>query len=179
MRNGTIFLQKPNWELGKSLTDRVIKVIQFITQSRYYHVVLYLNGWYWESTVWFEGKKMLHGMKRSKSLWHYDTALEPVQDLTDNEVKIMELHLMRELKKKRPYNVLKLIALIIVYPTRWIWRALGWVPFSNNVFGYVCSVFVDEAYMHIQRDILPDDYHEYTAPVDLLRTIEANTFRQA
>lgn len=178
MKNGTILLQKPNWELTKSIQDRIIKVIQFVTNSKYHHVVLYLDGYYWESTVWYEGKKMYHGIKKSKSIWHYDTALEPVVDLTKDQVEGLNKYFEREKEANSPYNFLRLVSLLFVYPTRWLWKLIGWVPFSNQIFGEVCSSRIDEAYHEIGFDILPDEFHGYTAPVDFLRCIEANTFQQ-
>ncbi len=178
MKNGTILLQKPNWELTKNIQDRVIKVIQFITSSKYHHVVVYNDGYYWESTVWNVGKKMYHGVKKSKYKPFHSTVLEPVKDLTSKEVKDLTSYLEGELLKGVPYNFFKLISLALIYPTRWFWKLIGWVPFSNTIFGEVCSTFIDEAFYKIGRDILPDAFHGYTAPVDFLRTIEANTFRQ-
>lgn len=178
-RNGTILLQKPNWELKKNITDSVIKTIQFITNSRYHHCVLYLNGYYWESTVWHnEDGKFMHGTKKSKDIPYYDTALEPIEALTQKEIKDLEKYLEGELSDGSPYNFLKLFILMFVYPARWFWKLIRWVPFSKDIFGEVCSTFIDEAYHVIGRDILPDDFHGYTAPVDFLRTIEANTFQQ-
>lgn len=179
LKEGTILLQKPNWELGKNLTDKVIKTIQFITNSKYHHCVLYLNGFYWESTVWHsKNGKFLHGTKKSKDMPYYDTALEPKKTLSNTEINDLEQYLEGELEDGSPYNFLKLAILIIVYPTRWLWKLIGWVPFSHDIFGEVCSTFIDEAYMVIGRDILPDAFHGYTAPIDFLRTIEADTFQQ-
>ena len=77
------------------------------------------------------------------------------------------------------YNFFRLVMMLVIYPTRWFWKAIGWVPFSKKIYGEFCSSFVDEVLWQVGIDVLPDEFHGYTAPVDLLRTIEAGTYRQA
>jgi hypothetical protein len=96
--------------------------------------------------------------------------LEPVRELSDAEKRRMEHYLASKLGPGHYYNVFKLCALMVVCFTRRVWNKLGWVPFQNDFFGVICSVYVDEAYKAAGIDLLPNENAEYTVPADFARS---------
>jgi hypothetical protein len=52
-----------------------------------------------------------------------------------------------QIRKKRPYNILELAAMLVIWPTRPIWRALSWAPFTASFVGNFCSTFVEKCWL--------------------------------
>lgn len=145
----------------------VSKLICFFTNSNYTHSAIWLRGNLYESAV-MNGQ---NGAIKTPNLPPSERNcifLKPKRELTRGELDSLELHLTRTVVQKRPYNFFKIFILAIVYPTRKFWQRLGWVPFQNEVFGSVCSVYVDYALKYIGLDVLPGMNEEYTAPGDFL-----------
>lgn len=160
MKNGTVIVTKyrPSKHFFWNLLS---KLIVFFTGMPYTHVEIYCDYYMYGST--------LGGPRKTKEIPKNVIFLEPKIDLTQKQQNFMKRYLESKLGNKGRYNILKLIVLSFVYPTRWFWKWIGWVPFQNDVFGVVCSVYVDEAYKAAGIDLLPKEYEEYTAPGDFFR----------
>lgn len=145
----------------------VSKLICFFTNSNYTHSAIWLRGNLYESTV-MNGQ---NGALKTASLPPESrrcVLMKPIVPLSPDALDTLEMFLNRTVVQKRPYNFLKIVVLAIVYPTRKFWQKIGWVPFQNEVFGSVCSVYVDYALKYIGLDVLPGMNEEYTAPGDFL-----------
>jgi hypothetical protein len=159
MKHGTIVLiandRKGKWY------ERLVKwFITKVTDSPFIHIEVRMYGFWYESR-WPEG-----AIKHNHNLNHH-VLLEPVNDLTDTQVDKMKDWCENMVKNKRPYNLAKLIGLLIMYPLKKFFNWLGWVPFSANRFwGTVCSVFVDEAFKAGGVDIFENMSEELTSPGD-------------
>jgi len=176
--DGTIILIK--YHGAKRFVDRLVsKAIMFFTKSPFIHVMLYFDGKTYDSYAWLNPntKKMNQGFRVRDGFKKGDIYLEPIKKLTDEEKEKMRAYLEQEIKEKEPYNFIKLVALAFIYPTKHFWRWIGWVPFSNEFFGRVCSTRVDEAWKSV-RDIFPKELEGYTVPGDFMKLIEFGTFRQ-
>ncbi len=154
--------KKKNW-----FRDLISKSIVYFTGYEYTHVGIYLAGRHYDSNIW-EGRdgKLRTGI-RLVTGWPEDGpdfCMVPQGKI--DEAMLLRVHdqLHRYHIGGRPYNVFKLIVLAFVWPTRWIWRKLGWVPFNSEVFGEVCSGFVDEVFRASHWDLFPEEYEGYTVP---------------
>jgi len=148
--------------------DIAAKAIVFFTQQPFTHAAIYHGGATYESTVWKEGRKLRHGALRAPEMLECDVILGPVEELTIGQNIKLQNYLDQTIYEARPYNFFKLVALAVIYPTRWFWNLIGWVPFSHDMYGEVCSVYVDEAFKAIGIDLLPYHDEQYTSPGDLL-----------
>jgi len=159
--NGTVQLYKPagnetpiekigNW--GQKL----------VTRSPYVHGSLYLANYTHEFTN--------GGYNKTPGCRKADAYLIPRDPLTAQDVED-GLDWINKVKR-RPYNYPVYLSMLIVYPTKEIWRALGWIPFSNKyVWGYECYWFIDDFYRHgLGRDLFPDDPETYTISLDFFDT---------
>lgn len=159
MRDGSIILVK-GADSGDFFQRLVNKAIEFFTKSPYVHVKVYFEGKTRELTV----PKYVE-----TDGYHIDSSMtvyEPYRDLTEEERRRANYWLSNH--KQDHYNYFKLVILALVYPTRHLWRAIGWFPFSNRyVWGDVCSGFADDFYRHgLGIDLFPDDPESYTSPGD-------------
>lgn len=143
----------------------VNRCICFFTRSEYWHTALVINNIKYESGHPYGAKKSLYQ--------HYKSKYIDVQTLsvTPEQAQNMIYYADQKLKENLRYNHYKLIMLAIFYPTRIIWDKIKWVPFSNDYFGMVCSVFVREILLAGGVDPIPHRYKELTAPVDFRRIL--------
>ena len=154
---------------GKFFADLLGKAICFFTGSSFVHAALYFNGAMWESGVWTEGKKLFHGAKMTTGQRRGDMELRMKRALTNLENEKLTIWLVSQVRERMPYNFLKLLVLMIVYPTRWLWKWLKYVPFQADFWGEVCSEFVDKAFKEgAGIDLLPNRLEDYTVPGDFL-----------
>ncbi len=161
------------------LTDIVPKAIKFFTHSEYTHSAWYINGYLYESTVWkSKSGKNVHGSRKTK--WPDDWPmgsfapevwLYPI-NITDNQVAGIQRYCEQSLKDHMPYNFALLVIFLLVMPFRWFWNKIGWVPFSHQVYGEVCSTYVDEAAKLNDLDLLPWLEDSMAVPVDFLSSPE-------
>jgi len=168
MVDGTILLFKRE----NKKFDLVGRAIEFFTGSPYTHVALFLNGCTYDATVWTpQGKWWPHsGVRKTVgTLPGYSTLLQPKVPIKHDEMIAMVAVAEDEIKNHVPYNVLKLLVLAIVYPTRKFWTWINWVPFQAEFFGEVCSEFVDEEYSTAGRDLFPGRTEEDTVPGDYMK----------
>lgn len=173
MKNGSILLI--NGKNSKGFWGIVSKLIYFFTGSWIAHVTIYLNGKTYESTVYKKDNKWRSGVVISNGIgYHNGGYLEPIFDLTDNQVKLMERYGKRGEQIGAPYNFLRFIVFPILLITRWFWRAIQWVPFSKEVHGEVCSTFIDEMYKVAGVDLFDNELEQYTTPGEFLNLTEGS-----
>ncbi len=148
------------------LTNLVTTSITKVTDSPYIHVKVFLDGFWWESTT-------PNGATKTQETFvtnELNQLLKPKRDLTPEEIKAMIAFGETAINTKMKYNYIKLILLAIIYPTRKFWNKIGWIPFQNNeMFGSVCSVYVDEMFKVAGIDLYLNNNEEYTAPGDFLK----------
>lgn len=155
----------PNW-----FRDLVSRCIVYFTGSQYTHVGIYYMGKLYESTMWRDDAGKLRSGIRVTEIG--DPNVSPPAfcmvpwriDLTPDRLRKIGVVLERYVAASRPYNVFKLVVLAFVWPTRWFWKMIRWVPFHNEVFGTVCSTFVDRVMFEARWDLFPDEWESYTVP---------------
>lgn len=153
------------WPYKKKTTwfrDFVSRCICYFTKAKYTHVAFYVNGTTYESTV----MNNQNGVLKHPGLYHgieYYIFKEPI--LEDKKI-LLEQIASQDVVNKKPYNFFKLLAMMIIYPTRYFWNLIGWVPFDKECFGAVCSEFVDETFKKASIDLFPGEHEGYTAPGD-------------
>lgn len=161
MKDGTVFVTK-NRKSDDLFSNTLGNLIEYFTGMPYVHVEVWCKGHRYGS-VKGGPRKTTTVPNRNGTVF-----LQPREELTEKQKEAMNEYLERMLS--RPYNVFKLVSLALVYPTRWFWNWIGWVPFEKDVFGVVCSVYVDEAYKAAGIDLLPGRSEEYTSPGDFLKS---------
>jgi len=145
------------------------KVVHFFTGSWYYHAALWIDGIQYESAAYFSRDGVWHEgvMGRTIPQPHGDIFVPTIPITEDQKEKIRKFC---ERRLYAPYNFPKLVGMMIIYPFRWFFKAIRWVPFSRAVFGYICSEFVDRAFKAAGIDLLPGEREGYTSPGDLTRS---------
>lgn len=158
--------KKDNW-----FRDLVSRSIVYFTGYEYTHVGIYFRGKLYESTLWEDEKgKLRSGIRITDigdpqvdpppDLCMVPWRLELTKDRMDRIAKVLDQYV----SGGRPYNFLKLVVLAFVWPTRWFWKKIRWVPFNHEVFGEVCSGFVDEVMYKARWDLFPEEWEGYTVP---------------
>ena len=140
----------------------VNKCICFFTGSEYWHTAIELGEYKYESGHPYGAEKT-----RMKTVADEYTDVHSIE-ISDISFNAMKEYAELKLKQNLRYNHYKLLVLAICYPTRWLWNKLKWVPFQNNFFGMVCSVFVREILLAGGIDFIPH-YKELTAPGDFIK----------
>lgn len=156
---------------GRFFRDLVGKAICFFTGTSFTHVALYFLGAMWESTVWKEGRKTVNGVRMTVGYRKGDVELYFVTPLDEVQKQRLNLWLTSQVRERTPYNSMKFLVLAIVYPTRWLWKWLKWVPFQADFYGEVCSEFVDHAFKEgAGIDLLPGKLEDYSIPASFLES---------
>lgn len=149
--------------------DLVARAIVYFTGYEYTHVAVQLLSNAYDSTMWRdEDGKLRSGIRMTTHVPYHpmpDFALIPRSEIIPTDIiPDMGEVLKRYLKADRPYNIFKLLVLSVVWPTRWFWKKIGWVPFDHEVFGEVCSGFVDEVFFKSKWDLFLNEREGYTVP---------------
>ena len=145
------------------------KLVKFVTGSDYYHAAIWIDGYIYEETAYFDSnKKWISGARKYKSEPNGDIYILRPEVVVDEENIKTWAELMVDTSV--PYNFPLLIAIPIIYPLRWLWKILKWSPFKSAVFGYICSEFVDTALLAGGVDLLPNRSEAYTVPGDLAKS---------
>ena len=147
----------------KGFSNFVNKCIGFFTVSKYWHVSIVLGNYRYES-----GHP--RGVSKTTSIPTHKFITNKYIEVTDEQLAKMIAYAEKTLTDNIRYNYYKLFILALFHPTQFIWNKLKWMPFSNNFFGMVCSVYVREIFLAGGIDILPWQYKEITAPGDFLKT---------
>jgi hypothetical protein len=159
MKNGTIGLDRVPIKGATFLQ----KTIYFFTAKPYYHAKLYFENATWEETT--PGAIRTPGYVKASEYW------EPTEDMTLAETERGRLFLQvtngMGIRHRWPYNFLLTFVLFIVYPTRWFWNWIKWVPFSSKLLGLNCSAYCDKFWRYAGRDIRPKWQETLSAPGDL------------
>jgi len=145
----------------------VSKLICFFTNSSYTHAAVYVDGIMYESQVMNKS----NGAMRTVGLPYQARNcrfLKLIEPLSEKKRELLVYNLERKVLSRVPYNFMKIAVLMFVYPTKRFWNWIGWVPFGNEVYGYVCSTFVDTAFKEIGVDLLGNNSEEYTSPGDFM-----------
>lgn len=140
--------------LYRAGSDALGKLIRYFTESEWGHVAIYAGGATYEQT-W-------PGVRKTEGRLAADLVLAtpPV-----NEAAMLDW-LEARVSEKMRYNWLRLLAFCFIYPLRWFFNKLNWVPFSAAIFGEVCSSFVDEAMRAGGVDLWPYRGEHATVPGD-------------
>ena len=167
----------PVWRYHKQndwFRDLVARCIVYFTGFDATHVGLYFQGKLYESTIWRNAAgKLRTGIriteKRDLSIYPPDLCLVPWRlEITQERIDRIAATLEQYVAADRPYNIFKLVILSVVWPTRWVWKRIKWVPFDRDAFGEVCSGFVDEVMMKSRWDLFPDEWEGYSVPGQFL-----------
>lgn len=167
-------LEIPVWKYHKSgdwFRDLLPRCIVYFTGYEHVHVGIFFQGRLYESTVWRNRQgKLRTGIRvRPRGAVKPDLCMVPWRlELTDERMRKVGEVLNQYVESDRPYNVLKLVVLAFVWPTRWFWKKIRWVPFNHEVFGEVCSGFVDEVMFKARWDLFPEEWEGYTVPGQFL-----------
>ena len=168
MKDIAIILWK--YHKQKSFIRTIVSyLITVFTGQSYTHAGIYFKGSLYQSTV-LKNKNGVMKSEYNPADNEFTTSLVFRIPLNMAQHNALKDTLNTKLVEHLPYNYLKLFVLMLVYPTRWFWNKIGWVPFQSEFFGNVCSVFVDSTFKDIGIDLLPDNNEEYTAPGDFLKS---------
>lgn len=146
------------------------KAIMYFSGFPYTHAGIVVNGTTYDMTRWTD---VITGAKKSgvRVSWGYPEGdapdylvYPPDEDMTADRLTGLDRACIDSVKVGYKYNVLKLLVLAIVWPTRWFWKKIGWVPFNAEFMGEVCSVYVDEIFKTVHWDIFPKEHEGYTVP---------------
>lgn len=160
--NGTILLYK--FKKSNNFWNNITgKLIVFFTNSNFVHTAIYLNNKTYEETIWKENNKWKSGVKVTEGLKYADTYLQPIKSLSRCEVFAM-IKIIENFYETKRYNFLKLISLSLVYPFKWFFKKINWIPFNSYLFGEICSVMPDELYKDMGIDLFPGEREGYTVP---------------
>jgi hypothetical protein len=161
----------PNRRLAR---DFVSRCIVYFTGMFYTHVAIWVDGVMYDSSVWKDKNgKTMHGARAKVGTVEelkatgFDAVLYP-EGITRQQVDKVRDWCTATVSEGKPYNFLKLGILALVYPTRWFWNLIRWVSFSAEVFGKVCSTYVDEALYQSGYDVFTDYIEEFTVPGDFI-----------
>jgi len=167
--DGTVILSKADPNAGWIMRF-MAEQIQSVTNSPYIHAELILGSvgdkvQVFESTVWTKGIRIFSGLRFNVNYIARpgDVLLFPKNDLTRHEVGLMGEFLSTYVNQRARYNFLKLAALKFFYKYRETGKT---IPFSNNFWGFVCSVVVAETFVAGGNKVVPI-VQEYVAPADL------------
>lgn len=148
------------------------KCITFFTGYNVTHAAIgFSDGTKYESTVWKVDKCKYRGGAKKSTVGTSHDIMIPVR-VTEVQENIMIVYLQGTVNKEMPYNFFKLVILAIVYPTRWFWNLIKWVPFDAELFGKVCSVYVDGAFKRAGKDLIKHEFEGFTVPGDFLQLEE-------
>jgi hypothetical protein len=159
--------------LFKGGNDLLSRAIRYFTGSPYTHTAICLGIYMFESTVWLLDNNMpwelwayRSGVRMTCSLPTADLYLEPVKAINEAQNQLGEDYAWGQYTERRWYNFLLTVFDCIIYPTRWFWQKIGWVPFSSRYLGTNCSQFVDQVYKAMGVDLWPGRDEATTVPGD-------------
>jgi len=170
MKDGTVFLQH-NQKWGQWYANIITWLItKMKVKGPFIHTQVFLKGWVYEYTI----NSGSVAQKRLRSTGagtdgKDDMVLEPVTDLTEDQVNKMIAWWELQVDKKYKYAVAKLLIQLLLGWTRPFWslmyRWFGLELMKNNAFwGEHCSAAVDEGYKAAGIDLFPGESEQYTTP---------------
>lgn len=157
------------------------KIVHAVTGYWYYHTALWIGdvvynspfenqstGTIYESAAYFDQNNKWHsGIRKYKShptgeVWRFKIPPTPEQE--------KRIKAFAESEIGEPYNFSKLIGMVFIYPLRWLWKLIGYVPFSWEFMGKICSVYVDACIIAGGIDLFPDRGEKDTVPGDFSKS---------
>jgi hypothetical protein len=155
-----VILVKPkkSW-LGKLITG--------FTHGEYSHCAIMFEGEIYEDAITIDrNNEIYNGVYEDDQLigelWAY------TQDLTTYQRYLGREFLQKNLGKK--YGLLKLFLMIFIFPTRWFWNKINYVPFEGITKGMICSEFVVKFFNSMDINILPGLNDELSVPSDFIKS---------
>ena len=150
------------WKV-KADSKWMAKAVAFFTGKPYNHAAVIHEGDTWEEDV--GGARQTAGIRKADEYWTPIEPLTPVE--AARGLVFLQVTTGMGIRRPWPYNWLLTGIKAVVYPTRWFWNWIGWVPFSRQFYGVNCSVYVDLFFKYCGRDIRPKWVEHLTAPGDL------------
>jgi hypothetical protein len=162
MQNGTVVFYESD------INHWWVKLYKAFTGCNITHTAIICDDYY-ESTVEVKNWKLIFGViKKPITSAIGNNVFIPKRNLTDKEVYLMKDYLDKMIGQ--PYNIIKLINILWIYPLRFIWNKIDWCPFREKFLGVLCSELVDKAYKIAGIDLLPDRLEDLTTPCDLAKS---------
>jgi hypothetical protein len=156
--NGTFAL----WRV-KPDSKWMAKAIAFFTGKPVNHAAAIHGGDTWEEDV--GGARQTAGIRKADEYWAPDVPFSPEESARG--LVFLQVTTGMGIRRPWPYNWLLTGVKAIIYPTRWFWNWIGWVPFSSQFYGVNCSVYCDLYAHYAGRDIRPKWLEHLSAPGDL------------
>jgi len=172
MKDGTIFLQH-NRKWAHWYSNVITWLItKMHVKGPFIHTQVFLRGYIYEYTI--GGKSVAQKTLRSDgagtdSKKHGDMVLEPIRDLTEQEVDNMVEWWEKQVENKYKYGVAKLLIQLILGWTLPFWKLMyRWfrldIMKNNSTWGEHCSAAADESFKIGGIDLFPNDSEQYTTP---------------
>jgi|GEM_PF-2893066 len=174
--------EEPRILLFKGKKDILSKAIMYFTDSVFTHTALYVRGITFESTVWQNPTTWLFGREwksRWWMFWTWRSGVKTTQGILEadeiyrfrvppapSQNILMVTYALDLVNERRMYNFLLTFFDMIIYPTRWFWQKVGWIPFSKRYLGANCSSLVDEIVTAGGIDLWPERVSATTVPGD-------------
>jgi hypothetical protein len=158
MNSGTLAL----WRVTKD-SKWMAKAIAFFTGKPYSHAAVIHDKDTYEEDV--HGAQKTQGIKHADEYWEPDVPPTPEESMRG--LVYLQVTTGMGIRRPWPYNFLLTGIKAIVYPTRWFWNWIRWVPFSSQFYGVNCSVYCDLYWKYAGRDIKPKWMEYLSAPGDL------------
>ncbi len=164
MKDGSVLTFPPG-------PDPVGQAVKYITGGPA-HVAIFIGGLFFDDTVWHQPGKLLpvSGVRESLQAdiagWGEYTIQEPVAPWSDAEIQAALEVAITQVNLRRHYNIFLLLVDAILYPTRWFWDRIGWVPFGSWYLGGVCSSFAGLVVRATGRDPWPGIKTQELVPLD-------------
>lgn len=146
---------------GKGL---VAEVIKWRTKSPWTHVALYIQ---WPNALGYTYEFDARGARATPGQKICDEVRVPVRRLQTWEAWEIERYFKGCIRWNNIYAYFTLLALLVIYPTRWFWEKIGWRPFSAKFWGRVCSSSVAEAFKKARIDLVPKRAELYESPGEI------------
>jgi hypothetical protein len=153
MKDGTIILFTADPHSGAWKDKMYAKILKWATGSYYSHALIYFEGYCYSA--------LADGISKDRYI-PGGAYFEFYREFTEEEKNSIREYL--ESSIGLPYNYPKLVTMLFIRWTRWIWDLLRWCPFDFYKWGEICSVVPDEAYKHAGIDLLPGRHEGSTFP---------------
>jgi hypothetical protein len=150
-----LFWRSDNW---------IGRIIQWRTKSPWTHVAVYIK-WPDDRGCTYEFDAL--GARSTAGLKHCDEIRVPIRPVEIWEAFEIDRYFRGCIRWHNIYAYATILALLVIYPTRWFWERIGWRPFSAKFWGRVCSSSVAEAFKRAGIDLVPKRAELYESPGEI------------